>query len=129
MYKPNSYPSLSPYLISQDAPGLIGFIENVFDGQVQRQFNRADGSLKHAEIRIDDSIIMIGGGKTETTAAPAHLHLYVADTQAVIDRAVAAGAEKIREPVQVDGDEDFRGGVRDPWSGAIWWIATLQENS
>lgn len=124
MFKPLSYPSVSPYLICRDSAGLIDFIEHVFDGVMLRRFDRPDGSLMHAEIRIDDSIVMVGGGATETTAAPAHLHVYVDDAQAVFDRAIAAGAEKIQEPVQADSDDDLRGGVRDPWSGVTWWIAT-----
>jgi len=124
MFKPHGYPSVSPYLICQDAESLIGFIGQVFGGTVQRRFDRPDGNLMHAEVRIDDSIVMVGGGATETTAAPAHIHVYVEDAEAAFDRAIAAGADRIREPAQADGDDDLRGGVRDPWSGVTWWIAT-----
>lgn len=122
-WKPRSYPSVSPYLICQDAERLIDFLEAAFDGSLQRRFDRPDGSLMHAEVRVDDSIVMIGGGATETTNAPAHIHLYVEDALATFDRAIAAGAVAIREPVQADGDDDLRGGVQDPW-GVTWWIAT-----
>lgn len=128
-WKPASYPSVSPYLICQDAEDLISFIENVFHGAVQRRFDRPDGTLMHAEIKIDDSIVMIGGGATETATAPAHLHVYVEDARAVFNRALAAGAEAVLEPVQADGDDDLRGGVRDPWSGVTWWIATQHARS
>lgn len=122
-WKPNSYPSVSPYLICQDAEGLIAFLEAAFDGTLQRRFDRPDGSLKHAEVRIDDSIVMIGGGASGIASAPAHIHLYVEDALATFDRAVAAGAAVVREPMQADGDDDLRGGVHDPW-GVTWWIAT-----
>ncbi len=122
-WKPNSYPSLSPYLICQDAEALIAFLEAAFDGTLQRRFDRPDGTLMHAEVKIDDSIVMIGGGATETAGAPAHLHLYVEDALATFERAVAAGAVVVREPGQARGDDDLRGGVRDPW-GVTWWIAT-----
>lgn len=120
-WKPASYPSLSPYLICQDAEGLIAFLAAAFGGVLQRRFDRPDGSLMHAEIKIDDSIVMIGGGATDVTGAAAHLHLYVPDTLATFGRAVAAGATVVREPVQAD--DDLRGGVQDPW-GVTWWIAT-----
>lgn len=122
-WKPASYPSLSPYLICQDAERLIAFLEAAFGGELQRRFDRPDGSLMHAEVRIDDSIVMIGGGATETTGAPSHLHLYVLDARATFERAVAAGATVVREPVQTRPDDDLRGGVQDPW-GVTWWIAT-----
>lgn len=124
-WKPSAYPSLSPYLICQDAEGLITFIEAAFDGTLERRFDRPDGSLMHAEVRIDDSIVMIGGGATDTVSAPVHLHLYVKDALASFDRAIAAGAAVVREPVQAGGDDDLRGGVQDPW-GVTWWIATQQ---
>lgn len=123
-WKPTSYPSVSPYLVCQDAESLVDFMEKVFDGALQRRFDRTDGTLMHAEVRIDDSIVMVGGGATDAASAATHLHVYVKDARAVFDRAVAAGAEAIRQPVQADGDDDLRGGVRDPWCGATWWIAT-----
>lgn len=122
-WKPSSYPSLSPYLICQDAEELIAFLDAAFGGVLQRRFDRPDGSLMHAEVKIDDSIVMIGGGATETAGAPTHLHLYVPDAVAAFDRAVAAGAVVVREPVQANEDDDLRGGVQDPW-GVTWWLAT-----
>lgn len=124
-WKPFSYPSLSPYLICEDAEELIDFLARAFGGTLQRRFDRSDGSLMHAEVRIDDSIVMIGGGATETAGAPMHLHLYVEDAQAAFDRAVAAGATVVSEPEQKREDDDLRGGVKDRW-GVTWWVATQQ---
>lgn len=76
----------------------------------------------HAEVRVDDSIVMIGGGATDATRAASHIHLYVEDAMTTFARAVAAGASAVREPVRGD-DGDLRGGVQDPW-GTTWWIAT-----
>ncbi|WP_235739063.1 VOC family protein [Nocardioides alcanivorans] len=122
-WKPSSYPSLSPYLICQDAEGLIAFLQAAFGATVERRFDRPDGTLMHAEARIDDSIVMIGGGATEIESAPAHLHLYVEDARTTFDRAIAAGAVVVREPEQATEDDDLRGGVQDPW-GVTWWVAT-----
>lgn len=122
-WKPASYPSISPYLICRDAEAMIDFLSAAFGGRVQRRFDRADGSLMHAEVRIDDSIVMIGGGATDTANSSAHIHLYVADARATFARAVLAGAEAVQEPVRKAEDDDLRGGVRDA-SGTTWWIAT-----
>ncbi len=125
-WKPSSYPSLSPYLICDEAEALIRFIEEAFGGALLRRFDRPDGTVMHAEVRIDDSVVMIGGGATEFTGGQMHLHLYVDDARAAFDRAIAAGAEVVREPEQASGDDDLRGGVRDPW-GHIWWVSTQQD--
>lgn len=122
-WKPDSYPSMSPYLICGGAEGLIAFLEAAFAGVLLRRFDRTDGSLMHAEVKIDDSVVMIGGGATEATAAPAHVHLYVEDAVSAFARAVDAGAKVVQEPTRKTEDDDLRGGVQDRW-GTIWWIAT-----
>ena len=122
-WKPAAYPSLSPYLMCPDPEGLIAFLSQVLDARIERRFDKPDGSLMHAELRIDDSIVMVGGGATEYRSGEVHLHLYVADAQAVHDRALAAGAQSVREPERKADDDDLRGGFRDP-AGTIWWVAT-----
>ena len=122
-WKPADYPSMSPYLACRDAEGLIAFLQQAFGGVLLRRFDRPDGSLMHAEVRIDDSIVMIGGGATNVQSTGAHIHLYVPDAAAVFDRAAAAGATVVQEPQRKREDDDLRGGVRDA-SGTTWWIAT-----
>jgi len=77
----------------------------------------------HAEVRIDDSVAMIGGGATSAQSGAPHIHLYVPDALAAFDRAVATGAIVVQEPTRKRRDDDLRGGVRDPW-GTTWWIAS-----
>lgn len=122
-WKPPAYPSVSPYLICREPERVIDFMIAVFDASLVRRFDRPDGSLMHAEIRIDDSIVMIGGGATAYLSSEVHLHVYVADAQAVYDRAIASGAEPVQPPVQKSAGDDLRGGVRDP-AGHLWWVAT-----
>jgi uncharacterized glyoxalase superfamily protein PhnB len=121
-WKPAGYPSMSPYLISPDAEALIRFAEAAFGGVLLRRFDRPDGSLMHAEVRIDDSLLMIGGGATAARSEAPHVHLYVPDVQAAFARAVEAGGSVVQEP-QRKGDDDLRGGVRDP-AGTTWWLAS-----
>ncbi|SAK53139.1 glyoxalase/bleomycin resistance protein/dioxygenase superfamily protein [Caballeronia hypogeia] len=122
-WKPAAYPSISPYLICADAAGIIAFLERVFDGALVRRFDRPDGSLMHAEVRIDDSIVMIGGGATDQQSSASHVHVYVRDAQAVFDRAIANGAQAVQAPTRKRADDDFRGGFRDA-AGTTWWVAT-----
>ena len=81
-WKPETYPSLSPYLVCRDGNALIAFVEQAFGGVVQRRFDRPDGSLMHAELRIDDSILMLGSVATQGPPPEANVHLYVPDAQA-----------------------------------------------
>jgi uncharacterized glyoxalase superfamily protein PhnB len=122
-WKPETYPSISPYLICQEPERVIDFLTAVFSGSLVRRYDRPDGSLMHAEIRIDDSIVMIGGGTTQYSSSEVHIHIYVPDAQAVHDRAIAAGAQSVQPPVRKAADDDLRGGFRDP-AGTHWWVAT-----
>lgn len=121
-WKPEGYPSMSPYLICPEAEALIEFLERAFGGALQRRFDREDGSIMHAEVRVDDSVVMIGGAAVSEPSA-AHIHLYVEDSVAVFERAVAAGASIVQEPMRETADDDLRGGVQDRW-GTTWWVAT-----
>lgn len=122
-WKPNGYPSMSPYLICRDGDALIRFAEKAFGGVLQRRFDRPEGSLMHAEVMIDDSVLMIGGGATSAQSGAPHIHLYVPDVLATFDRAVAAGATIVQEPQRKRDGDDLRGGIQDA-SGTTWWIAS-----
>ncbi len=108
--------TLTPYL--SGPLELIDFVKRAFGGE---ELLRAPGSAGglHCEVRIGDSIVMIGvGGKP----MPTSLHLYVEDTDAVYRRALEAGATSTEKPVdQPYGDREA--GVRD-LSGNDWYIAT-----
>lgn len=122
-WKPEGYSSVSPYLICADPEGLIAFLVAVFGAGQVRRFDRPDGSLMHAEMRIDDSIVMVGGGATQHLSSEVHIHLYVPDAAAVYERALAQGAEAVQPPMRKSADDDLRGGFKDP-AGNIWWVAT-----
>ncbi|WP_373473661.1 VOC family protein [Sphingorhabdus lacus] len=122
-WKPEGYSSVSPYLMCADPEGLIAFLVAVFGAGQVRRFDRPDGSLMHAEMRIDDSIVMVGGGATQHLSSEVHIHLYVPDAAAVYERALAQGAEAVQPPMRKSADDDLRGGFKDP-AGNIWWVAT-----
>ena len=121
-YKPENYNTVSPYLIVADALATIAFLERVFDAAEIRHFPRPDGKLMHAEVRIDDTLVMLADSVEGWSPVPSYVHVYVADVDAVYQRALEAGAESVQEPVQKQ-DEDKRGGVKDS-GGTTWWIAT-----
>lgn len=124
-WKPDGYSTVSPYLIVNDAPEVIRFLQVAFGATRLRHYDMPDGSIMHAEVRIDDTVVMLGEAGEAWPAIPAHIHVYVDDVDAVYRRAVEAGGEPVQEPARRGDDPDRRGGVKDP-GGNTWWIATQE---
>ena len=124
-YKPANYTSVSPYLIVDGAGQTIDFLEKVFGATELRRFPNAEGRVMHAEVSLDDSVIMLADGGDDWEPTPMNVHVYVADVDETYGRALAAGAVSVQEPTKKD-DEDKRGGVKDA-GGTTWWIATKVE--
>jgi PhnB protein len=122
-YKPDSYSTVSAYLIVPDAAATIDFMKQIFSATEIRRFPAPDGNrIMHAELRIEDSVIMVGDAAEEWPATAAHIHVYVPDVDAVYQRGLRAGASPLQEPVRKQ-DDDRRAGFKDPW-GTSWWVAT-----
>ena len=121
-FKPVGYNTVSPYLITSDAAATIRFLERVLGGKLLRSFPDDQGRLMHAEVRVDDSTIMLADSAPEWPPVPAYAHVYVENVDATYERALAEGAESVQAPVQKE-DEDKRGGIKDA-GGTTWWIAT-----
>jgi uncharacterized glyoxalase superfamily protein PhnB len=81
--------------------------------------------IMHAEVRIDDTVVMLGDSAPEWPPVASHVHVYVPDVDATYRRALAAGATSVQAPIKKD-DADKRGGVKDA-GGTTWWIATKAE--
>ncbi len=98
---PEGYHTLTPYLVAQDAPGLINFVKQTFAAEETSRSVGSAGGI-HAEVRVGDSKLMIGGGGPGLSwhgeARPTALHVYVEDTDAVYQRALQAGGESIQAP-------------------------------
>lgn len=124
-HKPAGYSTASPYLIVNGANETISFLQRVFGAVELRRFPDDEGKLRHSEVRIDDTVIMIADGVEGWPPLTAHVHVYVPDVDATYRLALEAGATSVQEPVKKE-DEDKRGGVMDP-GGTTWWIATKVE--
>lgn len=121
--KPDGYSSVSVYLVVNGAQGVIDFLEKTFDATELRRYDKPDGSIMHAEVRIDDTVVMIADAGGTFPAFLVWLHVYVEDVDATYSKALEAGGESAQKPQSKEGDPDRRGGVKDP-SGNTWWIAT-----
>jgi uncharacterized glyoxalase superfamily protein PhnB len=122
-WKPADYTSVSPYLITANAGAVIDFLVSVFRAEPLRRYENDDGSIMHAEVRLDDTVIMIGEAGGQWPAVPCHIHVYVPDVDATYSTAVRHGAESVQEPTRRGDDPDRRGGVLDQ-GGNTWWIGT-----
>lgn len=119
-YKPEQYTSVAPYLVVDGAQATVDFLRAVFNAEPLRMIPGDDGKLRHGEVRIDDTVVMLADALEGWPAVASHVHVYVDDVDAVFARALAHGASAVQEPVQKD-DEDKRGGFRDP-GGTTWWV-------
>ena len=124
-YKPENYNTVSPYLIVDGADRTIEFLKTVFGATELRRFEDAAGNIMHAEVRIDDTVLMVADGAEHWPPIPSHVHIYVNDVDTIYRRAIEAGAVSVQEPIKKN-DEDKRGGVKDT-GGTTWWIATKVE--
>jgi PhnB protein len=124
--KPSGYSTVSPYLIAAGAQAVIDFLKQAFGAEELRRYDLPDGSIMHAEVRIGDTVVMLGDAGKNWPAVPAHLHVYVDDVDATYRRALGAGGLSVQPPQRKGQDPDRRGGVKDP-AGNTWWIATQVE--
>jgi PhnB protein len=122
---PEGFHTVTPYLTVEGVAKLLEFLKEVFDAQVTERVERPDGTVGHAEVRIGDSMIMMGEAQDGKTM-PGSLYVYVSDTDATYRRALQAGATSLMEPAdQFYGDRNA--GVQDP-AGNRFWIATHIED-
>ena len=123
---PDGYHTVTPYLIVEGVAELIDFLKQAFDGVETERMPGPDGKVGHGEVRIGDSVVMMGEASGEWKPMPGSIYLYVNDTDATYKRALDAGATSVMEPAdQFYGDRNA--GVKDA-SGNMWWIATRKEN-
>jgi len=127
---PTGYHTVTPAIVVRDANAAIEFYQRAFGANEVSRMAGPDGKIMHAEIRIGDSLIMLGeeneqwGTKSPllTNGNPGSLHIYVDDADASFDRALKAGAT-VKYPLEDAFWGDRYGKVLDPF-GHEWGIAT-----
>jgi len=131
---PDGYHSATPYLIVKGAAEALEFYKKAFGAEERMRCPMPDGRLGHAEVQIGNSIIMLADEFPEMDAkgplslggTPVGICLYVLDSDAAFQRAVAAGAKVLR-PIQDQFYGDRSGTVTDPF-GHQWTISTHRED-
>ena len=127
---PAGYHSVTPALVVRDAAKAIDFYKAAFGAEEVGRMAGPGGTIMHAEIRIGDSLIMLGeeneawGSKSPLTlgGSPGSLQIYVPDVDAAFQRALDAGAT-VKSPLEDAFWGDRYGRVTDPF-GHDWGLAT-----
>src|SRR5438874_433861 len=125
---PKGYRTLTPYIVAQNANAVIDFIKATFAAEETFRWVGGAGG-RHAEVRLGDSMLMIGGGGPGPAwrgeSSPGAFHVYVRECDLVHKRALEAGADLIHAPMDQPYGERSSA-VKDK-AGNFWYIATRLE--
>ena len=131
---PKGFHTITPAISIQGADAFIKFCKKAFGAKEVMRMKGPGGSIMHAQLQIGDSHLMVGdehpqfGNKSAKThgGTPVTLHVYVPDCDAVVAKAVKAGAVA-RHPLSDQFWGDRYGTIEDPF-GNIWGIGTRIED-
>lgn len=126
-YVPRPLKTLNVFLVVNNGERALKFYNNAFGAEIIEKLVDSDGVIHHAEIKIDDAIIML----TENRNAPPVnssiiLYLYTGDVEGMMEATIMGGATKIKD-IETAFYGDRIGIVRDPF-GVTWAIATHVED-
>jgi uncharacterized glyoxalase superfamily protein PhnB len=120
-FVPKNHSIVSPYVVVESVPAVIAFAKKVFGAEPLGSHKHADGRIRHAEMKIGDSVIMLSEGSETTRPSPVMLHIYVEDVDGAYERAKTAGGTTVMPPTDMYyGDRNC--GVEA--LGISFWIAT-----
>ena len=131
---PPGFHTVTPHLVCRDAAAAIAFYVEAFGARQRARMDDPSGRVAHAEIRIGDSIVMLGEEMPEMGAsAPptvggtsVHIFLYVPAVDKSFARATAAGATAEMPPTDMFWGDRYAK-VVDPF-GHKWSLATHIED-
>ncbi|OMD38980.1 VOC family protein [Paenibacillus odorifer] len=124
-YIRNGLLNVTPYFIVEGADRLIEFVVNCFDARINDMLRNDEGKIRHAELRIGDSIIEVSEANEKYSPVQLAIHLYVRNVDETFRKFLDAGASIIEEPLDKSYGE--RGaGIRDI-QGNQWFLATCIE--
>jgi len=131
---PEGYHTVSPYLAVDDAARAIEYYLKAFGAKELVRMEAPGGKVGHAELELGDSRIMLSDPFPQASTRPpkelggtsASVFMYVKDVDAVVKRAVDAGATVTMEVANQFWGDRF-GTITDPF-GHVWSIATHVED-
>ena len=122
-----------PHIYVDGASSGIDFYNQAFGAVELFRIAHLNGKILHAEISIDGSVVMIGDPDDKLYGEPrklgrtsASLHIFVDDNEAVLRRAIKAGAEQVQPPTEMFYGANSTS-LRDPF-GHVWVLLTWKED-
>ena len=122
---PEGYTDVAPWVVTDDTGAFLDFVTAAFGGQELARVAVEDGSIGHGEIRVGNTVVLAFDRHPQWPVMPSLLRVFVADAEAAMAAAVAAGARVIT-PAADSAWGDRGGRVRDPF-GNIWWVVSRRE--
>jgi len=132
---PDGFTTVTPYLVVRDIPKALDFYARALGANELFRMAGPDGkTIQHAEIKLGESIIMLGaeGGHSNAKSPLAlggtasSVYVYVQDVDAAFEKATKAGA-RVQQPVADMFWGDRYGKILDPF-GHEWNLATHKED-
>lgn len=119
---PGSGAVLNPFVIVDDAAGLVTFVSEILGAveAVEARTPMPDGTLIHAQVRLGTVDLMMADRLDGWPARPGLLQVWVRDVAAVLERATERGATVVTEPTPFYGETTLAR-MADPWQN-IWWL-------
>jgi uncharacterized glyoxalase superfamily protein PhnB len=121
------YPTVFPSLHYDDARAAIDFLTAAFGAERHAVYTDDDGTIRHAELRLGNGIVMLGSARPSAPATRGKgggIYVVVDDPDAHCAGARDAGAEIVRDLNDTDyGSREY--GARDP-EGNTWSFGTYQ---
>ena len=132
---PKGVPAVMPVLVCRDAAAEIDFCKATFQAVELVRRPGPDGGVAHAALTIGGAMVMLEGewptlasrAPQPDGSSPVVLYVYVEDVDAVVERALAAGA-RVLLPVKDQFWGDRTGRIVDP-AGHVWTISTRVEET
>ena len=122
---PDGFHTITPNIIIDGVESAIEFYKQVFGAEEKVRLTTPDGKIVHCELAIGDSRLNIGEAMDGWPPHPLLAQIYVADADAVFERAVTAGA-KVVMPMSDMFFGSREGRVSDSFGGT-WTISTRKE--
>jgi PhnB protein len=131
---PEGYHTVTPYLSVDGAAQAIDYYKKAFGAKERVRMDAPGGKIGHAELQIGDSVVMLADSFPQASTRPpkelggtsVSVFMYVDDVDAVVKRAVDAGATVTMEVADQFWGDRF-GSVTDPF-GHSWSLATHVED-